>query len=76
MQKAGATLNNEQKMVLGQFTQVVEKLNEAQNLLDNNKANEAISSNATALALVAIGKLMLISEAEEWGLLGRLPTFK
>ena len=76
MKPAGSVLDDQQKSILAQLAQAVEKLNEAQNLLANNRANDAISSNAVALSLVAIAKLMLITKADEWGMLDRLPPLK
>jgi hypothetical protein len=76
MQKAGAgSLDKEQTQYRTQLHLAVENINEADELLTLNKT-DAVSHRATALALTALARILVVENAEKSGMLTRLPNFK
>lgn len=76
MQPAGAaSLTPEQAKNRGQLAIAVENINEADELLAKN-TNDAASHRATALALTALARILVIETSDKWGMLTQLPQFK
>jgi hypothetical protein len=69
-------LDSEQKVVHSQLYQAVQEINEADQLLENNRANAEVASCATALALSAIAKVLVVTAAQQLNMVNRLPAFK
>ena len=72
----GAALDDEQKVVLAQLTQAVEKINEASDLVLKNRGSERAAWEAIALSLGTISKMLVVSKAIELNMVNRLPAFK
>lgn len=73
---SNAPLDEEQKVFLGQLNQAVEKINQANGVLSKDHISEMAARDATALSLLAIAKVLVVSEAVKWNMVGRLPAFK
>jgi len=76
MERAGAdSLTAEQSKNRGQLAIAVEDINKADELLAQN-SNDLASHRATALALTALARILVLETGDKWGMLNRLPPFK
>jgi hypothetical protein len=68
-------LDNDQKTFHAQLLVAVQEINEADNLLANNRGNEAVAHSATALLLSAIARTQVLEVAEKYNMVTRLTQF-
>jgi hypothetical protein len=70
------SLDPQQSKFRGQLAQAVEHINQADDLLQHNTTSDVASNRATALALSAIARILVIETAEKYNFSARLPVFK
>jgi hypothetical protein len=68
-------LDTEQKIFHGQLSQAVAQINKADDLVSRNQGSEAATSEATALLLSAIARILVVQTAAEQNMVNRLPVF-
>ena len=77
MQPAGTEpFTHEQKVVLGQLSEAVNQINEATEILLEDRVSKSNARDAVAHSLLAIARVLVISKAAEWNMVVRLPAFK
>lgn len=71
-----AALDKDQQVFARQLSEAVEQINEANQMLPKQAGTNSSSDNAIALSLMAIAKVLIVSKAAEFNMVGRLPQFK
>ena len=75
MEPAGAgPLNAEQKIVQGQLSEAVNQINVAAGRLLKGTPTTVEAQEVIARSLVAIARVLIISKAADFNLVGRLPA--
>jgi len=69
------SLDTEQKTFHSQLSQAVAHINQADDLVSRNRGSEAATSEATALLLSAIARILVIQTAAQQNMVNRLPAF-
>lgn len=70
-----ASFDQTQRTLQAQLSQAVLQINQADDLVNSNKGSEAVTSEATALLLSAIARVLVIQTAAEQKMVNRLPAF-